>query len=341
MSYLLITIIKVIVIFAGLVTTVSVMTLAERKVSAFIQLRYGPNRVGPWGVLQPLADGLKFFMKEEFTPDQATRWLFMLAPALAAVPALMTVAVIPFTGEVFVFEGRPVMGSIADLSIGAIYVMAIGGLGIYGIILAGWSSNSKYSLLGGLRASAQMISYELSMILTILAVVAISDSMNLRVITELQNADGVLSGLLSWNIFRQPLAFVLFLVCTYAETNRTPFDFAECESELVGGFHTEYSSMKFALFFIGEYCAMIVMACLTVTLFLGGFEIPGLPDAHWLLGLAAFCAKTTFFLVLFIWVRWTIPRFRYDQLMALGWKVFLPLALVNIFLTGLYVTSNA
>ncbi len=334
MSLLLIHILKVIVIFGGLVATVSVMTLAERKVSAFIQLRYGPNRVGPWGVLQPIADGLKFFTKEEFIPGEATRWLFVLAPALAAIPALMTVAVIPFAGEVFVYEGEPIMGSIADLKIGAIYIMAIGGLGIYGIILAGWSSNSKYSLLGGLRASASMISYELSMILTILAVVAISNTMNLRTITDLQNEGGILA----WNIFRQPLAFLLFLVCTYAETNRTPFDFAECESELVGGFHTEYSSMKFALFFIGEYAAMIIMACLTVTLFLGGFAVPGLPDAHWLLGLAAFGVKTSFFLVLFIWVRWTIPRFRYDQLMALGWKVFLPLALVNIFLTGLYIT---
>jgi NADH-quinone oxidoreductase subunit H len=337
MSLLLITIIKTIVMFAGLIVGAAVMTLAERKVSAFIQLRYGPNRVGPWGVLQPMADGLKFFTKEEFVPGEATRWLFIIAPGLAAIPALMTVAVIPFSGEVMVYDGTPIYLSIADLSIGAIYTMAVGGLGVYGIILAGWSSNSKYSLLGGLRASASMISYELSMLLAILAVVAISDTMNLREITNLQNEGGILA----WNIFRQPLAFLLFLICTYAESNRLPFDFAECESELVGGFHTEYSSMKFALFFIGEYCAMIVMACLTVTLFLGGFAIPFMPEAHWLLGLGAFIGKTAFFLVLYIWVRWTLPRFRYDQLMALGWKVFLPLALVNIFFTGLYLTFSA
>ena len=338
MTLLLATLIKVVVIFGGLVAGAAVCTLAERKISAWIQLRIGPNRVGPFGVLQPMADGLKFIFKEEFIPAGATRWLFVLAPAITAATALMSVAVIPFGGLVTEVEGTPIFFSIADIDIGAIYVMAVGGLGIYGIILGGWASNSKYSLFGGLRATAQMISYELSMILVILSIVAMSQTMNLREITDIQN-EGLLLGFLpNWNVFYQPLAFVLFVVCTFAETNRHPFDFAECESELVGGFHTEYSSMKFALFFIGEYCAMIVMASMTVTLFLGGASVPYWADAPWWIGVLAFIAKVACFIFLFMWVRWSLPRFRYDQLMNLGWKVFLPLALVNIFLTGLLIS---
>jgi NADH-quinone oxidoreductase subunit H len=338
MTVFLAQLIKVVIIFGGLVSAAGISTLAERKVSAWIQLRVGPNRVGPFGVLQPLADGIKFIFKEEFVPPGATRWLFILAPALAAIPAMMTVAVIPFTGLIAEIDGTPIYGSIADLDIGAIYIMAVSGLGVYGVILGGWASNSKYSLLGGLRASAQMISYELSMILIILAIVAMSGSMNLRAITDQQNANTLLGFLPAWNIFYQPLAFVLFVICTFAETNRHPFDFAECESELVGGFHTEYSSMKFALFFIGEYCAMIVMACLTTTLFLGGAAVPFWSEAPWVIGLGAFILKAAFFMFLFIWVRWSLPRFRYDQLMALGWKLFLPLALINVFVTGLVIS---
>ena len=337
MTYLLATLIKVVVIFGGLIACVSITTLAERRVSAWIQYRIGPNRVGPVGLFQPIADGVKFFFKEEFVPENATRWLFIAAPALAAIPAMMTVAVIPFAGVVGVVEGREIYLSIADIDIGAIYVMAVSGLGIYGIILGGWSSNSKYSLLGGLRASAQMISYELSMILIILAIVAMSDTMNLRRITEIQDQGRFLGVLPNWNLFYQPLAFVLFVICTFAETNRHPFDFSECESELVGGFHTEYSSMKFALFFIAEYSAMLVMSCLTVTFFLGGASVPYWQDAPWYLGLASFMVKAGFFVFLFLWVRWSLPRFRYDQLMTLGWKLFLPLALANIFLTGLFI----
>jgi NADH-quinone oxidoreductase subunit H len=261
-----------------------------------------------------------------------------MAPALAAIPAMMTVAVIPFTGLIAEIDGTQIYGSIADVDIGAIYIMAVSGLGVYGVILGGWASNSKYSLLGGLRASAQMISYELSMILIILAIVAMHGTMNLREITDAQNTATVLGFLPGWNIFYQPLAFVIFVICTFAETNRHPFDFAECESELVGGFHTEYSSMKFALFFIGEYCAMIVMSCLTTTLFLGGASVPFWADAPWFIGLGAFIVKAAFFMFLFIWVRWSLPRFRYDQLMALGWKVFLPIALVNVFVTGLVIS---
>lgn len=338
MTLLMAQLLKVLVIFGGLVSAAGLATLAERKVSAWIQLRVGPNRVGPFGALQPLADGIKFIFKEEFIPPGATRWLFLLAPVLAAVPAMMTVAVIPFTGLIGEVDGTAIYGSIADIDIGAIYVMAVSGLGVYGVILGGWASNSKYSLLGGLRASAQMISYELSMILVILSIVAMDGTMNLRGITDAQNQNTLLGFLPAWNVFYQPLGFVLFVISTFAETNRHPFDFAECESELVGGFHTEYSSMKFALFFIGEYCAMIVMACLTTTLFLGGAAVPFWADAPWFIGLGAFIIKAAFFMFLFIWVRWTLPRFRYDQLMALGWKVFLPMALLNVFVTGLVIS---
>ncbi|HIG12427.1 MAG TPA: NADH-quinone oxidoreductase subunit NuoH [Planctomycetes bacterium] len=335
MTVLLATLLKVLVIFGCLISAAGISTLAERKISAWIQLRRGPNRVGPFGLLQPLADGIKFMFKEEFVPPGKSRFLFILAPALAAVPAMMSVAVIPFTGRIAEIDGTPILGSVADLDMGAIFIMAVSGLGVYGIILGGWASNSKYPLLGGLRAAAQMISYELSMILIILAIVAMSGTLNLREIADAQNDHTLLGFLPAWNVFLQPLAFVLFVICTFAETNRHPFDFAECESELVGGFHTEYSSMKFALFFIGEYCAMIVMACLTTTLFLGGASVPFWAEAPWFIGLGSFVFKAAAFMFLFIWVRWSLPRFRYDQLMALGWKVFLPLAITNIFITGL------
>jgi len=330
----LIILIKTCVIYGCLIGAAALMTLAERKFSAWMQLRYGPNRVGPWGLLQPLADGVKFIFKEELCPDGANPWIFRLAPILSAVPAMLTVAVIPFAGDVNLFGVDCGNLSITDLDIGVLFLVAIGGLSVYGVILGGWASNSKYSLLGGLRASAQMISYELSLILIILCVVAMTGSLDLRAITEAQNTGNPLS----WNVFSQPLAFVIFVIATFAETNRHPFDFAECEPELVAGFHTEYSSMKFALFFLGEYCAMIVMACLTTTLFLGGYSVPFWEDAPWFVELGSFCAKAGFFAFLFIWVRWTLPRFRFDQLMHLGWKVFLPLALANLLVTGAVIS---
>ncbi len=324
----LVWLIKAGLIYAGLLTLAAGMTLAERKVAAWIQWRVGPNRVGPWGVLQPVADGIKAFFKEELTPAGANPVLFRIAPALSAAPAMLTIAVIPFAGEVSMF-GHETTLSVCDLPISAIFLVAIGGLGVYGVILGGWSSNSKYSLLGGLRASAQMISYELAMLLCILAIVVVSGSLDLREMVADQAGP-----IWKWNLWTQPLAFLLFVVATFAETNRHPFDFAECEPELVGGFHTEYSSMKFALFFLGEYCAMVVMACLTTTLFLGGGEFPFWEGAPWILQLAAFLGKASIFLFLFLWVRWTLPRFRFDQLMSLGWKVMLPLALANLFVTG-------
>jgi NADH-quinone oxidoreductase subunit H len=331
LATLLVWLVKASIIYGGLLGTAALMTLAERKVSAWMQYRVGPNRVGPWGVLQPLADGVKFIFKEELVPAGGNPWMFRLAPVIAAFPAMMTIAVIPFGGQVTIGNVTTNL-SIADLDIGVLYVLAIGGLGIYGVILGGWASNSKYSLLGALRASAQMISYELSLILSILAVVVVSGSLDLQEIVARQD------GLFEWNLFSQPLAFVLFVIAMFAETNRHPFDFAECEPELVGGFHTEYSSMRFALFFLGEYCAMTVIACLCTTLFLGGSDVPFLSNEHWLLGLLAFLFKTSFFLLLFIWVRWTLPRFRFDQLMNLGWKVMLPLALANVLLTGVFVS---
>lgn len=321
---------KASLIYGGLLGTAAAMTLAERKVSAWIQWRIGPNRVGPWGLLQPLADGVKFIFKEEVVPEDANPVLFRLAPMMAAIPAMLAVAVIPFAGDLTMF-GHETTLSITDIDVSAIWVVAIGGLGIYGVILGGWSSNSKYSLLGGLRASAQMVSYELSLILCILAVVVSAGTLDLREIVAAQS-DGF------WNVFVQPLGFVLFVIATFAETNRHPFDFAECEPELVGGFHTEYSSMKFALFFLGEYCAMVVMACLTTTFYLGGFEVPFWEAAPWFVQLPCFLAKAGFFLFLFIWVRWTLPRFRFDQLMAIGWKVMLPLALLNLFVTGALIS---
>lgn len=332
MNEILVALAKIVVVLGGLLSTAALMSLAERKVSAWMQYRVGPNRVGPFGLLQPLADGVKFLFKEETVPAGANRMLFRLAPAIAALPAMLTIAVIPFAGEVVLFGKSFGRLSIADVDVGILYLLAIGSMGVYGVILGGWASNSKYSLLGGLRASAQMISYELTLILTILSVIVLAGSLDLRAIADAQPTLG------SWIVWKQPLAFVLFVIATFAETNRHPFDFAECEPELVGGFHTEYSAMKFALFFLGEYAAMTVMACLTTTLFLGGSSVPFLLHAHWAIGFAAFLAKTACFLFLFLWVRWSLPRFRFDQLMALGWKVFLPLALLNLVATGVVVS---
>ncbi len=328
----LIALVKTVVIFGTVVQVAALMTLAERRFSAWMQYRIGPNRVGPFGLLQPLADGVKFIFKEELTPDGANKWIFRAAPVLAALPAMMTIAVIPFASHVTIGGRDFGTLSVTDLDVGILYILALGGLSIYGVILGGWASNSKYSLMGALRASAQMISYELTLILTILAIVLMAGSLNLREIVEAQSSVG------SWHILSQPLAFVMFVVATFAETNRHPFDFSECEPELVAGFHTEYSAMKWAMFYIGEYSAMTMMACLTVVLFLGGWSVPFWESAPWYVGLAAFLAKTSFFLFLFVWVRWSLPRFRFDQLMRLGWKVFLPLSLVNLLVTGAFKT---
>jgi NADH-quinone oxidoreductase subunit H len=327
------TLLKIVVIFGGLINVCALMTLAERKFSAWMQYRIGPNRVGPWGLLQPLADGVKFIFKESLMPAGANSALFRFAPVIAALPAFLTIAAIPFTDDIVIHGTNYGPLAIANLDIGILYILSIAGMSVYGVILGGWASNSKYSLMGGLRASAQMISYELTLILAILAVVALTGSLNLHEISRAQSA-----GILHWNLWKEPLAFLLFVVAMFAETNRHPFDFAECESELVAGFHTEYSAMKFALFFLGEYAAMTVISCLAVVLFLGGPSVPFWVDAPWFIGFGAFLAKAGFFLFLFIWVRWTLPRFRFDQLMRLGWKVMLPLALLNLVATGVILS---
>jgi NADH-quinone oxidoreductase subunit H len=333
-------VVKVLVVFAATMLGVLVMIYAERRVSAFMQDRVGPNRVGFKGVLQPIADGIKFLMKEDLVPERADKPIFILAPAILLIPALMTFAVIPFGSPINLF-GREIALQVADVNVGILYVLALTSISVYGIVLAGWSSNNKYSLLGGLRSSAQLISYELAMGLAVVSIILLAGSLRLNdIITDQQGS------FLSWNIFRQPLAFLIFLIAVYAETNRLPFDLSEAEQELVGGYHTEYSSMKFAMFFMAEYANMITAAALTVTLFFGGWDVPLLDEGSLglfgaLLSVLSFILKVAFFLFLFIWVRWTFPRFRYDQLMRLGWKVMLPLALFNIFLTGGYLTIKA
>jgi len=336
----IIILVKVLVVFAGTMLTVLIMIYAERRVSAFIQGRLGPNRVGPQGIFQPLADGIKFLMKEDIIPAGVDKPIFILAPAILLIPALMTFAVIPFGSDITLF-GRQIPLQVADVNVGILYILALTSIGVYGIVLAGWSSNSKYSLLGGLRSSAQLISYELAMGLAVVSIILLSGSLKLNDIVGDQQGH-----FLSWNVFKQPLAFLIFLVAVYAETNRLPFDLSEAEQELVGGYHTEYSSMKFAMFFMAEYANMITAAALTVTLFFGGWDVPFVNEATlgmWgaMLSVTSFILKMGFFLFLFIWVRWTFPRFRYDQLMKLGWKVMLPLALFNIFLTAGYLTFMA
>ena len=333
-------VVKVLVVFAATMLGVLVMIYAERRGSAFMQDRVGPNRVGPKGVLQPIADGIKFLMKEDLVPERVDKPIFILAPAILLIPALMTFAVIPFGSSINLF-GREIALQVADVNVGILYVLALTSISVYGIVLAGWSSNNKYSLLGGLRSSAQLISYELAMGLAVVSIILLAGSLRLNdIITDQQGS------FFSWNIFRQPLAFLIFLIAVYAETNRLPFDLSEAEQELVGGYHTEYSSMKFAMFFMAEYANMITAAALTVTLFFGGWDVPLLDEGSLglfgtLLSVLSFILKMSFFLFLFIWVRWTFPRFRYDQLMRLGWKVMLPLALFNIFLTGGYLTIKA
>ena len=332
--------VKVLLVFAGTLLAVLIMVYAERRVSAFMQGRLGPNRVGPQGLLQPIADGIKFLMKEDIIPDGVNKPIYLLAPVIMLIPALMTFAVIPFGSTITLFD-RDIILQVADVNIGILYILALTSIGVYGIVLAGWASNSKYTLIGGLRSSAQLISYELALGLSVVSIILMSGSLRLNDIVADQQGH-----LLSWYVFKQPLAFLIFLNATYAETNRLPFDLAEAEQELVGGYHTEYSSMKFAMFFMSEYANMITAAALTVTLFFGGWDVPLLDEKSlgiWgaMLSVASFILKMGFFLFLFIWIRWTFPRFRYDQLMKLGWKVLLPLSLINIFITGGYLTLAA
>jgi NADH-quinone oxidoreductase subunit H len=331
-QFLFFSTLKVVGLFAVVLPIIAYSVLAERKISAFIQDRIGPNRVGPAGIWQPIADGLKFLLKEDFTPEHVRRVYFWLAPIITMIPALLVFAVIPFGS----YLGQQKM-VIADLNVGILYTFGVISLGVYGIVLAGYASNSKYSFLGGIRSSAQMISYEIAMGMSVVPLFLLVGELNLSSVVAYQ-----MNGFLSWLVFKQPLAFFLFLIAAFAETNRLPFDMPESEQELVAGYHTEYSSMKFALFFLGEYASMIAVSALMVTLFFGGWTLPfwGLDQpaqtiAMGLLHIAIFIAKVLVFMGLFIWIRWMLPRFRYDQLMALGWKRFVPLALANIVLTAI------
>jgi NADH-quinone oxidoreductase subunit H len=323
---ILVAAVKSVVIIGFLLTGFAYMTLFERKVAGRIQVRYGPNRVGPFGLLQPLADGIKLFFKEDVRPLGADPIVYLAAPAISTLVALAAFAVIPVGPAVTLF-GVPIPLQLANVDIGILYVLAIGSLGVYGIALAGWSSNSKYSLLGGIRASAQMISYELSLGLSLMGVVMIAGSLNLSEIVDAQAT--------YWFIFLQPLGFILYVISGIAETNRAPFDLPEAETELVAGYHTEYSGMKFALFFMAEYINMITVSSIATTMFLGGYHGPfNLLDGPWW-----FLLKVLLLLFLYVWLRATLPRLRYDRLMNFGWKVLLPLGLANVVLTAIGILA--
>jgi NADH-quinone oxidoreductase subunit H len=337
--YVLLSIVKIIVVLVILLTCVAYTVLLERKVVGRIQNRFGPSRVGPFGLLQPLADGLKLYLKEDIMPTSVYRPLYILAPIIALVCALLSIAVVPF-GANIQYHGVD-MFQISDLNIGLLVILGVTSVGVYGIALSGWASNNKYSLLGSLRSSAQMVSYELALGLSLIGVVLRSGSLRLRDIVDVQSTHGILS----WNVFGgfQIVAFFIYLIAAYAETNRAPFDLVEAESELTGGYQTEYSSMKFAMFFMAEYANMITVGCVATLLFFGGWSSPFgnlLPAPHNIVLLALlpvfwFVLKVFFFVFLYIWVRGTTPRFRYDQLMGFGWKFLVPLAIANIVVAAL------
>jgi NADH-quinone oxidoreductase subunit H len=311
-------------------------TYGERKFAAFFQDRIGPNRAGPFGILQPLADGGKLFFKEEIIPQTSNVGLFVMGPSLAMLTACMTSAVIPWGTYIELF-GRNINLQVADINIGILYVFGVVSMGVYGIMLGGWASNNKFALLGAIRAASQNISYEIAMGLSIIAVVMITGSLSLRDIAEWQGKN-------VWLAAIQPLGFLIFLICSFAETNRAPFDLPECETELVGGYHTEYSSMKLGFYLFAEYINMFISSAMIATLYFGGYNFPfsdslGISqNGVAILGVVFLFAKIFFFIFLFMWVRWTIPRFRYDQLMRLGWQGLIPLAIINIVITGAFVT---
>ncbi|MBI3483457.1 MAG: NADH-quinone oxidoreductase subunit NuoH [Bacteroidetes bacterium] len=331
--------ILVLVIFTITLAVAAYSTYAERKVAAFLQDRIGPDRAGPFGLLQPLADGAKFFFKEEIIPNVSNKTLFILGPSIAMLTALMAGVVVPW-GNTLWIGGNEYLLQIADLNIGILYVFGVVSIGVYGIMIGGWSSNNKFSLLGAIRASAQMISYEIAMGLAIISLILMTGTLSLREIS-LQQAGGIGGTWNFWNIVYQPLGFLIFIICAFAECNRTPFDLPECETELVGGYHTEYSSMKLGLYLFAEYINMFISSAVMATLYFGGFNFPFMNDlglsSNWItaIGTMVLFGKIVFFIFFFMWIRWTIPRFRYDQLMNLGWKMMIPLAIFNIALTGL------
>ena len=311
-----------------LLTAFAYLTFAERKIAALMQVRKGPNRVGPWGLLQPAADGIKLIFKEEVMPAGADKILFFLAPILTMIPAIVIVAVIPVGPDVELF-GRIIRLGITDLNVGLLYILAIASVAVYGIVLAGWSSANKYALLGGLRASAQMISYEIALGLSIIGPIMLAGTLSLQGIVQAQQSS-------TWYVLWQPLGAMIFLIAGLAELNRAPFDMPEAEQELTAGYFTEYSGMKFSLFFMGEYIKMVAVSAIATTLFFGGYLGPFVDTFPWL-GILYFGIKTAAFLFLMIWIRLTLPRLRYDQLMAFGWKVLLPLALFNVVITAVVI----
>jgi NADH-quinone oxidoreductase subunit H len=330
--------ILVFVVFGITLLVAMYSTYLERKVAAFIQDRVGPDRAGPFGILQPLADGVKMFMKEEIIPNVSNKTLFIIGPCIAMMTAIMAGVVIPW-GNILTVGGKEYVLQIADPNIGILYVFAVVSIGVYGIMIGGWASNNKFSLLGGIRASAQMISYELAMGLSIIALVMITETLSLREISLMQGG-GIGSDWHMWNVVYQPVGFLIFIICAFAECNRMPFDLPETETELIGGYHTEYSSMKLGFYLFAEYINMFTSSAVMSTLFFGGFNFPFQNDLGLsanvitIIGTAFFFAKITFFIFFFMWIRWTLPRFRYDQLMNLGWKILIPLAIANVAITG-------
>ncbi|AYL93969.1 NADH-quinone oxidoreductase subunit NuoH [Mucilaginibacter celer] len=331
---LIFSIVLIVVIFAISLVVAMYSTYAERKVAAFFQDRIGPNRAGPWGILQPLADGGKMFLKEEIIPTNATGFLFIVGPSLAILTACIGSAVIPW-GSAITIGGNTFNLQVTDINVGVLYIFGVVSLGVYGIMIGGWASNNKYSLLGAIRAASQNISYEISMGLSIIALLMLTGTLSLKEIAEQQHG-------FAWNVWRQPLGFLLFLVCAFAETNRSPFDLPECETELVGGYHTEYSSMKLGFYLFAEYINMFISSAVMATLYWGGYNYPFMDNVAAslganpaaIIGVVVLFGKIFFSIFFFMWVRWTIPRFRYDQLMDLGWKILIPLAIANIVLTG-------
>jgi len=310
-------------------------TLMERKFAGFIQDRYGPERAGKWGILQPVCDGVKLFLKEEYVPNTADKFLFILGPCLTMMVALMTSAVIPWGGSLQVGDNNFAL-QVAGSSVDILYIFAVVSMGVYGLMIGGWASNNKYALLGAIRASSQMISYELAMGFSIAAIIMLTGTLNLNEIVAYQQSH-------VWNVLLQPLGFLIFFICALAETNRSPFDLPECEAELIGGYHTEYSSMKLGFYLFSEYINMFISSAVISTLYFGGYHVPFIENLGLsqnmitLAGTAFLFVKIFFFIMLFMWVRWTLPRFRYDQLMKLGWKILLPLALFNLVVTGLVI----
>ncbi|WP_443945404.1 NADH-quinone oxidoreductase subunit NuoH [Pedobacter sp. AW1-32] len=329
--------ILVAVIFGISLVVAMYSTYAERKVAAYLQDRLGPDRAGPFGILQPLADGVKMFMKEEIIPATSNRWLFIVGPGLALLCACIGTAVIPWGSPVEI-AGKIVPLQVADINVGVLYIFGVVSLGVYGVMIGGWASNNKYSLLSAIRAASQNISYEIAMGLSIIALLLVTNTLSLKDIVDQQHG-------WRWNVLYQPLGFIIFMVCSFAETNRAPFDLPECETELIGGYHTEYSSMKLGFYLFAEYINMFVSSAVMAALYFGGYNYPGMDwiAAHWgptwapLFGTGVFFLKIVLFIFFFMWVRWTIPRFRYDQLMNLGWKGLIPLAIANIIVTGVVI----